>query len=272
MSRCLAVVTLALALAAPASATTRTGQADDPADAPPSLSEQRPDIQHAAVAYDDTTGTIQVAITFYASVRESGVHVEAALGTGSGPKDRLTCNPSVVGMGGWGGGASLPPTATMIPDLPPMPEPAPAGSLLIIGTDGQTAMSGSFSEDGRTITLTASHPLLASRPLTCAFVSESSYSNPCSPYSCVSRTLIDEVPAFYFDGYAPLPVRQQVYRTAFDVCSASPTSKLAYDLGVPNKPGRIARAFARDYRRPLRPIAVRGCLDGIRAYVKQHGG
>lgn len=49
MSRCLAVVTLALALAAPAaSAATRTGQADDPADAPPSLSEQRPDIQHSA--------------------------------------------------------------------------------------------------------------------------------------------------------------------------------------------------------------------------------
>ncbi len=196
LSLLLGVVLVVLSVAAvPASAELRTAAQSDPQDQTPSLeNEPSPsDIEQVRISYD-SGGTLALTMRFFRSVPASSIYnvswtVEAGT-AGGGCSYSSAQGARVHGFTG-------------VSDTN-------YASMSVSGYTGSMAATRLLSADRRELTIQATHATLANRDFRCASAQTSfpdkygHCGNRDCTYFAYSYTA-DDVPSFYFDGFAPTP-------------------------------------------------------------------
>lgn len=183
-----AVASVALVLVGSAYAETRIGQGSKPSDQPPALDGSFVgDLQQVRITYD-SSGTLTATVRFYQPIPSQAWRYGLEVKVGEGP----TCVPAVMASEAIG-------TAT------PNPFPGQEFWVEVAGYQGGTSVAQTISADMYETSFTFSNPAIANRDFRCAsadiFVNGASY---------------DNLPTFYFDGYAPPPPPSPVGITVTD--------------------------------------------------------
>jgi hypothetical protein len=185
-------VLLALCLAlsvgvARASADIRSGRVDDPIDAQdtqPSLNPKPTytELVAASTSYDQATGQVTVSVTFNQPAPDDTLAVQGNI---MGPRSCLDRNDTED---------PVPALGFTLGSAPPASRTGPRAAQFTVGLygySGEITGTATASDDGRTLTGTATHSAFAGRDWRCV----SGTQEPIGPY-------VDDF-GFYFDGYQP---------------------------------------------------------------------